>query len=127
MCLLSYTSPSKQKKRCPSPQCDRVQKQKVNQASPPAALSPSFLAVILTCFRWDLLECLYLRNNNHCCYLKLPWVERRGAHDLPGYLGPQGLELGQWKPFRPKARERTRRKEGAAPSGACRTGLGAAS
>ena len=74
----------------------------------PVALSLSFLAVILTRFRWDFLERLYLRNNNHRCYLKLPWVERKGAQDLTGYLGPQGLELGQWKPFRLKGRERTR-------------------
>lgn len=76
--------------------------------TPQAALSLSFLTVILTRFRWDFLECLYLRNNKHSCYLKLSWVERRGAHDLMGYLGPQGLELRQWKHFRLKGRERTR-------------------
>lgn len=43
MCLLSYTSPSKQKKRCPSPQCDRVQKHKVNlgiSSSGPLSIFP---------------------------------------------------------------------------------------
>ena len=112
--LLSYTSSSKQKKGCPSPRGRRDSPEIEVKSThfPPRARHAAFPRCEPHFLQVGLFVCLYLRNDNHHCYLKLLWVERRGAHDLIGYLGPQGLELEPRKRFRLEGQKEKDRVKG---------------